>query len=456
MKKFIVKTFSVIAIVGICHTAAGQNKSGFVSLFDGKTLKGWKSVGTTADFKVADGAMVGTSKLHASGNFLISDKTYSDFVLELDVKVEGDLINSGVQVRSHFKETGNYAEMVTGNQCEIDPSTRQWTGGIFDSNRRGWLYPMDLNPTAKNAFKPGVYNHIKVECIGNETKTWVNGIPTAYLIDTLDRSGFIGLQVHGKDNAGSVGKSIWFKNIKIKTANLVPTPFPAGIYVVNLQSNSLSNYEKQNGWKLLFDGKTSAGWRSATKPNFPEKGWDISNGLITSDPQVKDQPSGGDIITEKKYHAFDLSFEFKTTPAANSGVKYFVKLDEKSGAPIGLEYQVLDDALNPDAKLGRYGNRTESSLYDLIPAKKPATAQKPVGEWNIGRIIVYPNNHVEHYLNGVKVLEYDRGSPAFRDSVAISKFKNFPNFAEAPEGYILLQDHGCVVSYRNIKIKELQ
>src|ERR1700761_9354308 len=116
MKNPAIKISLIIAMASICHITAAQNKDGFVSLFDGKTLKGWKSVGTTADFKVADGAMVGTSKQHASGNFLISDKTYSDFVLELDVKVEGDLINSGVQVRSHFKETGNYAEMVTGNQ----------------------------------------------------------------------------------------------------------------------------------------------------------------------------------------------------------------------------------------------------------------------------------------------------------------------------------------------------
>jgi len=448
------------------YIAAAQNKSGFVSLFDGKTLKGWKNINDidkAKGFKVIgggtglfvnNGVIKGISDSNESA-LLATENEYGDFILELDVKSDGTVADAGIQLHGQIVVIG-YSSVLTGTQCEIDPHDKKWTGGIFDTYKRGWLYPVDLNAKAKNAFKTGIYNHIKIECIGSVTKTWVNGIATAYIIDTIHAKGFIGLQLHGISNdAVNDGTGIYFKNIKIKTTNLMPTPFPKGIYVVNLQPNTLSEYEMQNGWKLLFDGKTSAGWRSATKPNFPEKGWDISNGIIMSDPQVKDQPSGGDIITEKKYHAFDLSFEFKTTPAANSGVKYFVKLDEKSGAPIGLEYQVLDDALNPDAKLGRYGNRTESSLYDLIPAKKPVVAQRPVGEWNIGRIIVYPNNHVEHYLNGVKVLEYDRGSPAFRDSVAISKFKNFPNFAEAPEGYILLQDHGCVVSYRNIKIREL-
>jgi len=451
------KKISLLSLsLSILLTSAYAQKK---PLFDGKTLNGWKAVGGKAPYSIEDGMIVGTMKAGTPNSFLITEKEYGNFILELDVKLEGLTTNSGIQTRSHYDPTGNKGNgLVFGRQMEIDPSERAWTGGIYDEARRLWLYPLELNTAAKSAYKVEAFNHYKIECIGNETKTWVNGVPVAYVVDTLDQAGIIGLQVHGIGNNNKLeGKKVYFKNITIQTENLKPQAFPKANYVVNLTPNALSAQEKSNGYKLLFDGKTSAGWIGAKTGSFPKKGWDISNGLISVLPSDgAESTNGGDIVTTEQFSAFDLSFEFKLTEGANSGVKYFVTLAEQtSGSAIGLEFQVLDDEKHPDAKLGINGNRTIASLYDLITSKKILNCIKPIGAWNKGRIVVYPNNKVEHYLNGIKVLEYTRGSEEFRKLVAGSKYKDWKNFGEAPKGRILLQDHGNKVNFRSIKIKTL-
>lgn len=444
-------------VFGLPLGSLGQASGGWQNLFDGKTLTGWKRLGGTAEYKVENGAIVGTTVSGSGNTFLVTEKEYGDFQLELDVMVESPEGNSGVQVRSHFGGEG-HAGKVYGRQAEVDPTARAWSGGVYDEDRRQWLYPLDLHPEAKTAYKASQYNHIKVECLGNEMKTWLNGVPVAYVVDPVDPRGFIGLQVHGVSSPAQVGKKVYFKNIRLKTTGLTPSPFPADIYVVNFVPNYLTAYEKQHNWKLLFDGKTTAGWRSAKGATFPAAGWRVADGLLTVlSSEGKEAANGGDIVTNDQYGAFDLSFEFRLTPGANSGVKYFVTLDEKTnGSAIGLEYQVLDDERHPDAKLGRDGDRTLASLYDLMTAQKPPRFVHPIGDWNVGRVVVLPNNHVTHYLNGVKVLEYVRGSADYKKLVAESKYKVWPNFGEAPQGHLLLQDHGNEVSFRSIKIKSLK
>lgn len=452
MKNYFILLLCLLSITS-CTTQKKAN-SKWVSLFNGKNLTGWKQLNGKADYKVINGEIVGITKAGEPNSFLVTEHEYGDFILELELFVDPQM-NSGIQFRSESK-TDYRDGRVHGYQMEVDPSGRAWSGGIYDEARRGWLYTLELNPEAKTAFKNGAWNKYRIEAIGNSIRTWVNGVPTANVIDSLTPKGFIALQVHsiGKDDLPE--KKIKWRNIKIQTANLKPGASDR-IAVVNLVPNDLSAQEKYNGYTLLFDGKSVDQWRGAYKTAFPAKGWMVNGGVLSVEKtDGSESTNGGDIVTKKQYGAFELKFDFKLTEGANSGVKYFVTESEGNrGSAIGPEYQILDDEKHPDAKLGKNGNRTLGSLYDLITSQKIPASQKEIGEWNQGIIRVYPNNNIEYWLNGYKILEYTRGSKQFLDLVANSKYKNWKNFGMAEKGHILLQDHGDKVSFRSLKIKDL-
>ena len=220
--------------------------------------------------------------------------------------------------------------------------------------------------------------------------------------------------------------------------------FAAALAAAAAEANQLTDQEKAAGWKLLFDGRSTAGWRSFKKDTFPPRGWAVAAGWLHC--LAKD---GGDIITDAEFDSFELQWEWRQAPNGNSGVKYFIT--ETRNSPIGHEYQLIDDALNSDAKLAD-GKRLTGGFYDVL---KPVGAKpKPMGEVNQSRLLVR-GRHVEHWLNGDKVLEYECGSDALKAAVADSKFKRTAGFGEKIKGHLLLQDHHSEVWFRNLKIRAL-
>lgn len=441
-------------LLGLGCQRAPQDDAPWQDLFNGTDLSGWTQKGGQAIYTVREGAIVGSTVHDTPNSFLTTDRTYGDFILELDYLVDASM-NSGIQVRSHSYPW--YMDgRVHGYQIEIDPSERAWSAGIYDEAARGWLVPLTDNPEAQQAFKQNDWNHYRIEAIGDSLKTWINGVPAAFLVDDRSPEGFIALQVHSIGDQQQAGTEIIWKNVRILTDSLAKYTLKSPLSPVTTR-NQLTYAEAEDGWQLLWDGVTSTGWRGARLEDFPEQGWTMENGVLRVLPSGGgESAAGGDIVTVKTFGDFEMKVDFRITEGANSGIKYYVdtELNKGEGSAIGLEYQILDDLRHPDAQLGNHeGSRTLASLYDLIAAD-PSKPVNEIGQWNTAHI-VSKAGHVEHWLNGVKVLEYERGSEAYRQLVAESKYKIWNGFGEAEHGHLLLQDHGDQVDFRNIKIKPL-
>lgn len=207
--------------------------------------------------------------------------------------------------------------------------------------------------------------------------------------------------------------------------------------------NTLTPEESAAGWKLIFDGKTTAGWVAIGKAEFPD-GWNVVDGALFHPKGA----GGGDIVTTKAYGDFELGWEWKIAEGGNSGLKYNLADPKKA---VGFEYQMLDDANHPDGKKGP--TRQSGALYDLLAAP-PGKKLNPPGQWNVSRIVVQ-GNFVEHWLNGAKTVQFEIGSDALKAAIAQSKFKSIAGFGEKAKSPILLQDHHDEVAVRSIKLRVL-
>lgn len=440
-------------------------QKGWTNPFNGKDLTGWfETAGINGKhvWVAKDGMIIGTSVPGQANGFLLLEKEYGDFILELEVSVDTLMNNSGIQVRSlTYPEYNNWR--LHGYQVEIEPLTLHRSGAIYDEGTmRQWLTTAaELSPAAQNAFKRDnkkgyQWNKYRIEATGSTIRTWVNGIPAAHLVDDQSLRGYIGFQMHANNPKDPQGVfSIRFRNIRIQTDDLKLSP-PDDAMIVNLIPNNLSTLEEKNGYSLLWDGRSSKGWKGPNNSEFPKNSWSLANGeLSTLKPEGSER--GDYLVSEKTYGAFELKFDFKFSAGANSGVKYFV--DPGETALSSLEFQIVDDAtpdLAPNRKLGTLADVKERpappSLAGAPNGTVPPRAAR-VDQWNRAVIIARPDNHVEYWLNGSKILEYERGSSEFKDLVSKSKYKDLPNFGMSPKGHILLENNGTGVSFRSIKIK---
>jgi hypothetical protein len=202
---------------------------------------------------------------------------------------------------------------------------------------------------------------------------------------------------------------------------------------------------KGSGWIALFDGQSTDAWRGFKRDSFPDKGWKVENGALAT-------ITGGDVvdlITKEQFESFELQLEWKVSPSGNSGVIYHVSEEFKAPWHTGPEMQVLDDDKHND---GKNPKTSAGALYALIAPKNKVL--KPVGEWNQAKLIIN-HNHGEHWLNGVKIVEYELNSPELNTLIAASKFSTMPRFAKEQTGHICLQNHHDAVWFRNIKVKKL-
>jgi hypothetical protein len=398
----------------------------WTELFNGKDLAHWDNPYDWGKAEIVDGEIhLSTEK---SKWFLSTVKEYSDFIFEVEVKMPEGKCNSGFLFRSHKSKNKMF-----GYQAEVDPSSRNWSGGLYDEGRRRWFISpnrdhaeseaakersiAEFRERAGDCFKRNDWNKYRIECRGDSIKISVNGVTTTDIHDDADAKGYIALQHHGEK-----GQIYRFRNIRI----------------MELSGDHTSTGSDSTEWTSLFATGDFSNWTN-TKGAPVNDGWKIEGGVIERTALAPGQARPGDIITKKHYQDFELKFDWKISEGGNSGVKY------RTRGSLGLEYQVLDDGVHKDKNL-------TAGIYALVPAAeaKPLNSGQ---QWNSGRIIAN-GNHIEHWINGAKVAEVEIGSEDWIKRFNNSKYKKHKGFGTWA-GPILLQDHNDPVCYRNILIREI-
>ncbi|MBT3278767.1 MAG: DUF1080 domain-containing protein, partial [Phycisphaerales bacterium] len=409
----------------------------WVSLFDGKTLTGWERHGGKADYKVEDGAIVGTSRPKTPNTFLCTTREYGDFALEYEY-FPHDHLNCGVQFRSKIREKD---DRVYGYQCEIDPSSRAWSAGVFGEASRGWLNPVEC-PKAQAAYKPGEWNKVRIVCIGHSIRTYLNGVPVADLFDKDEKEGIIGLQVHsvGKNNTPM---SIKWRNLRIM--ELAPTNTVA---LLDAPADSMGKVAPRGATVLIAPGKGLDAWTvSSYKPKWmtnQQKGklqWtvDTKTGIATVKPKT------GSMVSKKKFGAQRIHVEFCTPESTETS-------PEKSGNS-GIfiqdryELQICNTAgLKPEAQYcgGIYRQRKP----DVNAAKKP-------GEWQVYDIYFIPAKFKgKKKVANARVSAKLNGQWIHRDAAITGNTGPGPK-EDASNQSLVLQDHGQEVKFRNVWVCDL-
>lgn len=423
--------FFVLSCCLMCFNLVSAQTS---SLIPGNDLSDWEKRGGSARYQVQDGVIIGTSVRDAQNTFLCTKAEYGDFILTLEVKQDPG-INSGIQIRSESRSDYQNGR-VHGYQVELDPSTqRLWTGGIYDEGRRGWLYPLTRNQQGQQAYVLGAWNQVRIEAIGPYIRTWINGIQCANLVDRLTAKGFIALQVHGIGRNDTPGKQIRWRNLEIRTEELDKHRWPVQAYApeVSYLVNELTEAEKTNGWRLIWDGESMAGWSGQ-----PQSACSIEEEYLSLSDQSK-------LLYQQGLTDFELRFDVRLNRASRGAA---LRYGNRQGADLTM---IL---------LDRAGEQPPGSLAGLIPSKN---LSEPNNDnlrfsaregWNRVRIVAI-NGQVEHWLNQIKVVTYYLNGQTFQALLNQAGFQSDRAIHDGSAGrfYLTFETEGPV-DIRSVAVRE--